>query len=317
MSSEGVSVSEWNEGSRKRKRSIARRQKSKLLRYQDHFPNIENFERPCAHNGPTYNCVKISEQDIIALRSRVLHTPDKNANYPIFAKVQAPKRRRENYKPNCILEKNVLSAEYSMHTVNGSTYRVIQKMLFKSFGISLKRLHTITNNMVCGKDIIENRGGDRRSVKNLTNRNNVIQFIGKLKAKESYYNGMKSRRLYLPANLNITRFWKIYSSSTTENFKVKLEALLQVFVASVSERKRNLHIPRVLGQDWFIEDYKALDKDLKKLVVIKDMKRIIFRKDNKGLVKIKMEPNYRNEDTSKKFEAVTKKRQKTDSSTVE
>nr|CAI5869079.1 unnamed protein product [Callosobruchus analis] len=55
------------------------RLESDMLKYQDHFPNIENFERPCAHNGQTYNCVKISEHDIIALRRRVLHTSDKVA----------------------------------------------------------------------------------------------------------------------------------------------------------------------------------------------------------------------------------------------
>nr|CAI5853289.1 unnamed protein product [Callosobruchus analis] len=102
-------------------------------------------------------------------------------------------------------------------------------MLLKSFGISLKRLHTITKNMMCGKDIKENRGGDWRSAKNLTKRNNVIQFIGKLKEKESHYNRMKSRRLYLSANLNITRLWKIYDSSTTENFKVKKSFFCTIF----------------------------------------------------------------------------------------
>nr|CAH7763101.1 unnamed protein product [Callosobruchus chinensis] len=384
--------------------------------------------------------------------------------------------------------------------------------------ISLKRLHTITKNMMSGKDIQENRGGDRRSAKNLTKRNNVIQFIGKLKAKESHYNRKKSRRLYLPANLNITRRWKMYNSSTTENLKVKKSFFYTIFrnnfnigfgspasdvcsfcfrkkkeltysegsnkisimtelrvhklrakqfnllmkeevqhsqvfcfdlqqvqdlpklpigdayylrqlsfynfcvtdyetqkpifytwnetqagrganeVASaltnflscnvlpdckvlrlfadgcagqnknsyvmyslavwlsnaaptsveeirvtfpvrghsfmpadrvfgrLEKRLRTIEVilneqeywsifsefgtVKVLGQDWSIEDYKGLDKDLKKLVGIKDMKRIIFKKDKNGLVKIKMEPNYRNDDTSKKFEAITKKGKK-------
>nr|CAH7720619.1 unnamed protein product [Callosobruchus chinensis] len=196
MDAEGVSVSDCNEGSRKRKQNITKRQKAKILRYQDHFPNIENFERPCSHTGPTYNCMKISEQDIIALRKRVLQTPDKIAQdrkLSYFCKVQAPKRRREKYKPNCRLQKHTLSAEYRLHGLNGITYRVCQKMLLRSFGISLKRLHTIMKNMMSGKDIQENRGGDRRSAKNLTKRNNVIQFIGKLKAKESHYNRKKSR----------------------------------------------------------------------------------------------------------------------------
>nr|CAI5869766.1 unnamed protein product [Callosobruchus analis] len=147
------------------------KKRSELLQLTDHFPNTKNFERPCAHNGPTYSRVKISEQDIIALRKRVLHTPDKAAQdrkLSYFYKVQAPKRRRESYKPNCRVQKH--------------------------------RLHTITKNMMCGKDIKENRGGDHCSTKNLTKRNNVVQFSGMLKAKGCHYNKRKSRRLYLPTN---------------------------------------------------------------------------------------------------------------------
>ncbi|CAH1961786.1 unnamed protein product [Acanthoscelides obtectus] len=37
------------------------------------------------------------------------------------------------------------------------------------------------------------------------------------------------------------------------------------------------------------------------------MKRIIFNKDNKGVVKVKMELNFRIDDTSKQFESIAKR----------
>nr|CAI5869080.1 unnamed protein product [Callosobruchus analis] len=92
----------------------------------------------------------------------------------------------------------------------------------------------------------------------------------------------------------------------------RLEKQLRTFDATVNEQEyQNIFIDfgtvMILYQDQFIEVYEAFDKNLKKLVGIRDMKHIIVRGENKGVVKIKMEPNYRNEATTKKFEAITKK----------
>lgn len=65
---------------------------------------------------------------------------------------------------------------------------------------------------------------------------------------------------------------------------------------------------QVLGQDWTITDYKQLHSKLKKLVGIKEMKRILFKKNKQGMVQVKMEQFYRNDDLSKSYESITKKR---------
>lgn len=176
--------------------------------------------------------MQISEDDIMAVRKKVLETPDKiiqDRKLSYFCKVKAPQRRREKYKPNCRDQKHSLSTEYRLYTQSGSSYRVCQKMILKSFDISLKRLHTITKGIMSGEDIKEKRGGDHRSAQNLDKRNKVKEFIGQLKATESHYNRSKSKRLYLPANLNITRLWKMYNSEVDEKFNVRRSFFYNIF----------------------------------------------------------------------------------------
>ncbi|CAH1102789.1 unnamed protein product [Psylliodes chrysocephalus] len=422
--------------SRKRKKKTTKREAAKQLRYLDHFPNLETFERPCMHNGPTYKCFKITRRDITVARKKILEIPDKHVQdrkLSYLCKVFEPKRYREKYRANCRNQKHVLSAKYNMVRENGKTYRVCQKMILKCFGITLKRLHTITRNIRFGSDIKERRGGYRRSKKNDEKREEVKKFLGKLRARESHYNRQKSKRLYLPAHFNIKKLWKLYNASVAESYRVKYGVFNKIFsvnfnigfgspasdVCSFCFKKKNelknctdelqkvnlmtelrihklrskqfhvlinkneenngcagqnknsyvmyalalwlsksapvileeirvtfpvrghsfLPADRVfgrlekkfrqievilnaeeyieiykevgtvkeLGTDWTIKDFKALDASLKKLRSIKDTKRIILRKDSKGVVKIKMELYYRNDDLTKSLEILTKK----------
>ncbi|KAK9747285.1 hypothetical protein QE152_g5470 [Popillia japonica] len=165
---------------------------------------MENFQRPCTHNGPTFKCLKIRRSDIIAARKknqipdkhvqdrklsyfckvsdpkrhkekykancRNKHVQDRKLSY--FCKVSDPKRHKEKYKANC-RNQHVLSAKYQMVRANGKIHRVCLKMILQCFGISLKRLHTITRNIRFGYDIKERRGEDRRSNENKEKREEV------------------------------------------------------------------------------------------------------------------------------------------------
>lgn len=69
-------------------------------------------------------------------------------------------------------------------------------------------------------------------------------------------------------------------------------------------------IVRILGEDWFIKNYKDLKIILKQIDGISDMKRIFLQKCIKNGnvdVKIKLEPTYMFDDTSKQPMAITKR----------
>ena len=67
----------------------------------------------------------------------------------------------------------------------------------------------------------QNRGGDRKKEKNILKFKSVCSFIKSLKARESHYNREKSRRSYLPSDLNITKLSKLYNKSVDKPLQVK------------------------------------------------------------------------------------------------
>lgn len=76
--------------------------------------------------------------------------------------LHTPRIQRGKYKPNCRNQKHILSAEYRMHTVSGSTIQVCQKKndFLKSFWCFFydAYIHKITRYV---KDVIENRERER------------------------------------------------------------------------------------------------------------------------------------------------------------
>lgn len=59
---------------------------------------------------------------------------------------------------------------------------------------------------------LERRGGDRVGQKNENKRKSIKEFVESLQCTESHYCRSKTfNRIYLPAELNITKLWKIYN----------------------------------------------------------------------------------------------------------
>nr|CAH7716416.1 unnamed protein product [Callosobruchus chinensis] len=102
-------------------------------------------------------------------------------------------------------------------------------MFLKVFGISQKRIQTIFRQMKAGSGIAENRGGDRRSQKNLEKRVKVKAFIANLKGRESHYGRAKSKRIYLSSEYNITILHKLYNDSVEERYKVNYKYFSRIF----------------------------------------------------------------------------------------
>ncbi|CAH1979904.1 unnamed protein product [Acanthoscelides obtectus] len=86
-----------------------------------------------------------------------------------------------------------------------------------------KRIQNISRQMKAGSGISENRGGDRRSQKNVEKRKKVKAFIANLKGQESHYGRAKSKRIYLSAEYNITILHRLYNDSVEESYKLSTE----------------------------------------------------------------------------------------------
>ncbi|CAH1985337.1 unnamed protein product [Acanthoscelides obtectus] len=99
----------------------------------------------------------------------------------------------------------------------GATSRQRQKE------IRQKRIQNISRQMKAGSGISENRGGDRRSQKNVEKRKKVKAFIANLKGQESHYGRAKSKRIYLSAEYNITILHRLYNDSVEESYKLSTE----------------------------------------------------------------------------------------------
>lgn len=83
--------------------------------------------------------------------------------------------------------------------------------------------------MQSGSGIIEKRGGDKRSFKNISKFESVKKFITTLRGHESHYGRAKSRRIYLSSEYNITVLWKIYNEGAAENLKVNYKYFSRIF----------------------------------------------------------------------------------------
>ncbi|CAH1998452.1 unnamed protein product [Acanthoscelides obtectus] len=51
-----VLVSDASDGSRKRKRTISKRERATKMRYMNHMPNAEDFEVKCKHLKTALQC---------------------------------------------------------------------------------------------------------------------------------------------------------------------------------------------------------------------------------------------------------------------
>lgn len=83
--------------------------------------------------------------------------------------------------------------------------------------------------MQSGSGIVEARGGDKRSSKNLAKLQHVKKFIASLKGHESHYGRGKSRRIYLSSEYNITRLCNLYNDRAPETLKVNYKYFSRVF----------------------------------------------------------------------------------------
>ncbi|CAG4939191.1 unnamed protein product [Colias eurytheme] len=98
-----------------------------------------------------------------------------------------------------------------------------------TFSVTNKRLQTINTSTYKGDLPQENRGGDRRSTKSEEKKQSLRNFLKALPAKESHYNRLKSKRIYLSSELNGAKLLRYYNSSVPANLRVSRSMFYDIF----------------------------------------------------------------------------------------
>lgn len=99
------------------------------------------------------------------------------------------------------------------------------------FEMSKRRILSVAKNLHQGKENVERRGGDHYSncKKPIEKRDRVKTFIGQFRGHESHYGRNKSRRLYLPATLNVNKMWKMYNQTQSKEYQVSYAYFHKIF----------------------------------------------------------------------------------------
>ncbi|KAJ4437491.1 hypothetical protein ANN_17635 [Periplaneta americana] len=82
-----------------------------------------------------------------------------------------------------------------------------------------RRLCAIAKSIKNGKGIRERRGDGRKRAHYVAKKRAVVQFISKLRERESHYNRNKSQRLYLASDLNIAKLFNMYNESVIPDLR--------------------------------------------------------------------------------------------------
>lgn len=188
-----------------------------FYRYGDPDPALIRFERPCQHNGKSFQCATVKKRHVQTLRQKFYADPIK-ANQDIrlcHMLSVAPIARRRSAGVNVVPLKN-LSVSYFIKCDNKAT-RVCQKFFVAALSVSKQRVNTVAKVIRAGEVPKENRGGDRKSQKSEGKKECVRNFLKRLKGRESHYNRKKSKRIYLSASLSVAKLWRLFNKECPQN----------------------------------------------------------------------------------------------------
>lgn len=140
--------------------------------------------------------------------------------------ISAERNRPVKEKPKARL----LNIVYFLKRDNVSI-RVCQGLFRHVLGLTVHRLNHVAKVINQGEAPKEKRGGDHMSTKSVAKRKKVEDFIGQLRGQESHYNRSKSKRIYLPSYLNISKLHiKMYNEKVDAQYKVTYLMFRKVFV---------------------------------------------------------------------------------------
>lgn len=189
------------------------------------------------------------------------------------------KRRRPKSGTNTQKEAR---AKYFIRNLNKDLIPVCYNTFLKALRVSRFRVNRIAQRYhMDGEMAKERRGGNTTGNKFVAKKENVMQFLNKLKCSETHYCVNRTGRKYLPAELNITKLWRMYIAETeNENLHVKQHYFRYIF-----NRSYNLGFgsPRVDVCSTCLslqEKIKACKNEPEKanLMVLKRVHRLKYKK---------------------------------------
>lgn len=234
----GVVVREANLGSRKKPKTVSKRELHKKQRYST--PSGCNVFVPCKHNSKTLQCSQVRPTDAIFFRKILFSKNEKYYQDQMisrFIQVLSVKRKRPRQSvlgagiTELKSKPHNFSVVYKFPISSGkNTVKVCKIFFLHLMKFKPDRVRQIVKKLRNNKSLAENRGGDRVSYKSLLKKESVRKFIGKLKGTQSHYNRKKSKRVYLSSELSIRKLHTIYNQSEENpDLKVSLSMFRTIF----------------------------------------------------------------------------------------
>lgn len=185
----------------------------------------------CRHKRGPYKCGEIRCNDVAFIRNifAKLRDTDEQNRY-ILSQVIVDSVKRHRPRNNSRSKKSV-APSFFLRLRSAKRIRVCKVAFTTVLGVGRGRLTNIIYFYNKYGDAKRNcRGGDHKFAKFGSKRESVVNFIKKLKARESHYGRNKSLRLYLPHELkSIKNLCRIYNSNQDSSAHVKYGFFKRIF----------------------------------------------------------------------------------------
>lgn len=185
----------------------------------------------CKHKSGPYKCKEVRSKDVAFIRKIFSkHTKTVDQNRYILSQVVVDSVKRHRPRNNLRSKKNV-APSFFLRLMSAKRIRVCKVAFGIVLGVGRGRLtKLIAHYNKFGEAKDEGRGGDHKLEKFGWKRDSVVNFIKKLKARESHYGRNKSRRLYLPHELkSIKNLCQMYNSNQEPAGRVKYGFFKAIF----------------------------------------------------------------------------------------
>lgn len=226
----------------------------------------------CEHNQKAFRCTLLTCQDIRKFHKNFYKCKTKLQQDNFILRYCSIKQAVKS-KPN---SQRKLAIKYTiLCSKDGLLVPVCRDTFLNALQIKKDRVQGVMTRFYNseGSPIKETRGGNRKSHLYEAKKLSVQWFIEKFKGQESHYCRSQTKRLYLPAGLNIRKMWRIYNDSRDAELKVK-----QSFFRSIFNRYYNIGFgtPRtdVCSTCISLQEQLKVEKDVTKRNELMIQKRI-------------------------------------------
>lgn len=190
-------------------------------------------ERPvCQHNTNAFKCGSLSMGDIKYFHDIFYKKPSKGSQDAFILKYCKPKKiKRRRGQPNSN-QRKLLQTKFKVFCLSQKCIVPVCQIAFLNIlQITKHRVQTIMKHFFrTGSLKTERRGGNRKELLFKEKLDAVKTFISSFNCDEPHYCRGKTKRFYLPAELNINKMWRMYNAQTqNNNLQVKKAYFRKIF----------------------------------------------------------------------------------------